>query len=223
MKINADLGKRAVMDSTMLDWVASPMAGVERRMLERDGDEVARATSIVRYAPDSAFSAHVHGGGEEFLVLDGVFTDETGDFPTGMYVRNPPGSRHIPSSAPGCTILVKLWQMTPDDTDFVRINTHDRSLWRSGREGEDLLPLYEAANETVQMVRWSAGLDWGTVSFPGGGEYFILEGSFADDDGVYDRGAWLRLPPGSSHTPRTDGGCLFYLKTGHLQKADVTA
>ena len=34
----------------------------------------------LRYAPDSRFDPHTHGGGEEFLVLDGVFSDEHGDF-----------------------------------------------------------------------------------------------------------------------------------------------
>lgn len=75
MKIHADLSQRAVVNSEVLPWVDSPMAGVQRRMLERDGEEVARATSIVRYAPGSYFSAHTHGGGEEFLVLEGVFSD----------------------------------------------------------------------------------------------------------------------------------------------------
>ena len=78
MQLNADRSRPATVDSAALAWVASPMAGVERRMLERDGDEVARATSVVRYAPGSAFSPHTDGAGEEFLVLDGVFSDETG-------------------------------------------------------------------------------------------------------------------------------------------------
>jgi anti-sigma factor ChrR (cupin superfamily) len=96
MKLNADFTKRAVVHAATLDWQASPMAGVERRMLDRIGDEVARATSIVRYAPHSQFSPHEHDGGEEFLVLEGVFQDEYGDFPAGCYVRNPPQSRHTP-------------------------------------------------------------------------------------------------------------------------------
>ena len=90
MQLNADFSRRAVVHAGTLDWVASPIAGVHRRMLDRIGDEVARATSIVRYAPASHFSPHVHDGGEEFLVLDGVFQDEHGDYPTGSYVRNPP-------------------------------------------------------------------------------------------------------------------------------------
>src|SRR6516165_7170873 len=69
-----------------------PRTRARFRPVHRIGDEVARATSVVRYAPKSRFSAHIHGGGEEFLVLDGVFQDEHGDFPVGSYIRNPPTS-----------------------------------------------------------------------------------------------------------------------------------
>lgn len=110
MNINADFASRAAVHAGRLDWTPSPLPGVDRRMLDRVGEEVARATSIVRYAPGSHFSPHTHGGGEEFLVLDGVFQDEHGDFPVGTYVRNPPTSRHTPGSTAGCTIFVKLWQ-----------------------------------------------------------------------------------------------------------------
>jgi anti-sigma factor ChrR (cupin superfamily) len=84
---------------------------------------VARATSIVRYAPQSHFSPHAHGGGDEFLVLNGVFQDEHGDYPAGTYVRNPPTSRHTPGSERGCTLFVKLWQFDPDDRTQLRIDT----------------------------------------------------------------------------------------------------
>src|SRR5271166_6928854 len=85
--LNADFTLRAAVHAATLDWKASPMPGVERRMLDRIGGEVARATSIVRYAPGSSFAPHVHGGGEEFLVLEGVFQDEQGDYPAGTYIR----------------------------------------------------------------------------------------------------------------------------------------
>src|SRR5689334_6703944 len=114
MEINADFSRAAVVHAARLLWVASPMVGVDRRMLDRIGEEVARATSIVRYAAGSRFSPHTHGGGEEFLVLDGVFQDEHGDYPAGSYVRNPPTSRHTPGSAPGCVLFVKLWQFDPE-------------------------------------------------------------------------------------------------------------
>ncbi len=107
MELHADLSQRAVLDTNALAWMPSPMAGVERRMLDRRGAEVARATSLVRYAPDSRFERHVHGGGEEIFVLDGVVQDEHGTYPAGSWLRNPPGSVHRPWSEMGCTIWVK--------------------------------------------------------------------------------------------------------------------
>src|SRR4029077_70981 len=123
MLLNADFSTRVVLRPDELTWIPSPMSGGERKMLDRVGDEVARATSIVRYAPESRFSAHTHGGGEEFLVLEGVFQDEHGDYPAGSYVRNPPTSRHTPGSAPGCVLFVKLWQFDPEDRVHARIDT----------------------------------------------------------------------------------------------------
>src|SRR5918995_6414183 len=143
MKINADLRQRAVVHSDELPWVDSPLPGVQRRMLERDGEEVARATSIVRYAPDSHFSAHTHGGGEEFLVLDGVFQDEHGDYPAGSYVRNPPTTRHTPGSEPGCVIFVKLWQFDPTDRTEVRIEIGKTAFQPvRGRPDVEVMPLF---------------------------------------------------------------------------------
>ena len=123
MRVNADFTKRASVHAGASDWVQSPMPGVERRMLDRIGDEVARATSIVRYAPGTAFSPHSHAGGEEFFGLDGTFQDERGDYPAGSYVRNPPSSRHTPRSQAGCTIFVKLYQFDPADRSPVTIDT----------------------------------------------------------------------------------------------------
>jgi anti-sigma factor ChrR (cupin superfamily) len=216
MKINADLGQRAVVYSEELPWVASPLAGVDRRMLERDGEEVARATSVVRYAPHSSFDAHVHGGGEEFLVLEGVFSDEHGDFGPGMYVRNPPGSRHTPRSGPGCTILVKLRQMDPDDRAYMRIDT-TATPWQPGpAEGVSVMPLFERGREKVALWKLAAGARLQRHDHPGGEETFVLDGVLADELGRYPKGAWLRTPPGSAHEPFSQEGCLLYVKTGHL-------
>ena len=115
MELNADFKSRIAIHSKQLEWSPSPMPGVDRRMLDRIGGEVARATSIVRYAPGSKFSEHTHTGGEEFIVLEGVFQDEHDDFPAGTYVRNPPTTAHTPGSAPGCIIFVKLWQFDMND------------------------------------------------------------------------------------------------------------
>jgi anti-sigma factor ChrR (cupin superfamily) len=59
-------------------------------MLEHQGDEIAKATSIVRYQAGSKSQAHHHELGEEFFVLDGTFCDETGNYAVGTYIMNPP-------------------------------------------------------------------------------------------------------------------------------------
>lgn len=216
MKLHADFSQRAVVFSADLPWVDSPMPGVQRRLLERDGEEVARATSIVRYAPGSYFSAHTHGGGEEYLVLEGVFSDQDGDFGPGTYVRNPVGSSHRPHSKDGATILVKLWQMDPADQTQVVIDT-PQAQWGPGLvEGLRVLPLHGYGTEQVALVKWAPGTHFQPHRHWGGEEIFVLEGTFADDQGVYPQGTWLRNPPGSVHTPFSEAGCLIYVKTGHL-------
>lgn len=216
MKIHADLNQRAVVNSEELPWVESPMPGVQRRMLERDGEEVARATSIVRYAPNSNFSAHTHGGGEEFMVLEGVFSDEKGDFGPGSYVRNPVGSSHSPYSKEGATIMVKLRQMAPEDQTQVNINTHQAHWFPGLVDGLEVLPLHSHGTEQVALVKWAPGTHFQPHRHWGGEEVFVLEGTFADEYGVYPKGTWIRSPHGSMHTPYSDTGCLIYVKTGHL-------
>ena len=155
MNINADFNQRVVLHGARMPWVDSPVSGVQRRMLDRIGAEVARATSIVRYAPGSQFTPHTHDGGEEFVVLEGVFSDEHGDFPVGSYIRNPPTTRHTPRSAPGCVIFVKLWQFDAADRTPVMIDMNRIGCVRdTARLGIDVTPLFEDARETVELQIW---------------------------------------------------------------------
>ena len=216
MQLNADLARPALVDSGTLPWVASPMAGVERRMLERDGEEVARATSLVRYAPGSSFAPHTHGAGEEFLVLEGVFSDETGDFPAGFYVRNAPGSRHTPSSAPGAVILVKLRQMPPEEKLSLRCDTREAALWRADGAGREEALLFDAPWERVVMLRLAPGYAGRREALARGGEFFIVSGDLVLEGKTHGAGTWLRLPAGSHITLASPGGALLYRKSGHL-------
>lgn len=218
MQLNADFSAPAVVHADRLDWIPSPMAGVSRRMLDRLGGEVARATSIVRYDPGSRFSAHIHTGGEEFLVLEGVFQDEHGDYPAGTYVRNPPGSSHAPAAAGGCTIFVKLWQFDPDDRTHVRIDTKKAALVpHRARPGVSVLPLYRDAHEDVRIEDWDAGSGI-RLSDAGGLELFVLDGGFTHDGELLGKNAWLRLPPGMDLTAKVGAsGARVYVKSGHLR------
>lgn len=214
--LNMDFGRGVTIDTHAIDWVDSPLPGVQRRRLEREEAESGRATSIVRYAPGSEFSPHVHAGGEEFLVLDGVFSDEYGDFGPGMYVRNPIGSKHRPHSENGCIIFVKLWQMDPDDRDCVRIDTR-AGVWTPGLvDGLSVMPLHHYGTESVALVKWQPGTEFQAHSHPGGEEILVLDGTFEDEHGRYPKGTWLRNPAGSIHTPYSTEGCTIYVKTGHL-------
>ncbi|CAK6701180.1 cupin domain-containing protein [Synechococcus sp. CBW1107] len=216
MELHADLAQRVVLDTTALPWSPSPMAGVERRMLDRLGGEVARATSIVRYEPGSRFERHSHGGGEEILVLEGTFSDEQGDYPTGTYLRNPAGSAHAPFSVRGCTLLVKLHQMQPLDQQTVVIDTRS-SDWLPGLvTGLQVLPLHAFGSEHVALVRWAPGTRFQLHGHPGGEEIFVLDGVFQDEQGNYPAGSWLRNPNGSQHRPWSEAGCTIWVKTGHL-------
>ena len=217
MEINADFSRRIVVHASLLPWVASPMAGVERRMLDRIGDEVARATSIVRYAPGSHFSPHTHGGGEEFLVLEGVFQDEHGDFPAGSYVRNPPTSRHTPGSAPGCILFVKLWQFDPADRKEVTINTAAMAYEAAvDRPGVELLQLFRDDREDVRLERWAPGAAI-TLNVSGGAELLVLDGGFDEGGESFEPLSWLRLPVGSVLQAKAGPeGCRVWIKTGHL-------
>jgi len=218
MKINADFSERVVLKPDDYEWVASPMPGVERMMFDRVGNEVARATSLVRYAPDSAFSSHTHGGGEEFLVLDGVFADEHSEYPEGTYVRNPIGTSHTPKiGAEGATIFVKLHQFAQDDTARPVIDTVN-APWSPGLvDGLSVLPLHNHPGENVALVRWSPNTEFSAHQHWGGEEIFVLKGTFYDEHDVYPEGSWIRSPHLSRHTPFTRAeGALIYVKTGHL-------
>jgi hypothetical protein len=224
MEINAAFDKRVAIHAAHLDWAPSPMPGVHRRMLDRLGDEVARATSIVRFDPGSAFSPHTHGGGEEFIVLDGVFQDEHDDFPAGSYIRNPPTSSHTPASAPGCTILVKLWQMDPDDRSHVRIDTaRIGAVADAARPGVSVTPLFKDAREDVRLETWAPGARV-AVGDPGGAELFVLSGGFEEAGERFGPESWLRLPPGAdSAAVPGSGGTKVWVKTGHLVHARAPA
>ena len=217
MELNTDCSRRVAIHAGRMPWIASPMAGVKRRMLDRIGDEVARATSIVRYAPGSHFSPHTHDGGEEFFVLEGVFQDEHGEFTAGSYIRNPPTSRHTPGSVPGCILCVKLWQFDLSDRTQVEIDTGAMPYRpAAGRPGVELIPLFSDSREEVRLERWAHEAAM-VMSLPGGAEVLALDGDFREAGERFEVQSWLRLPVGNTLRAKAGlEGCTVWVKTGHL-------
>jgi len=214
MHLHTDKGQRVVVDTRAANWTASPEAGVDRIMLERDGAEIARATSIVRYAPGSRFKEHEHGQGEELLVLDGEFCDEHGVYPSGTYLRNPWGTRHSPFSPRGCVLFVKLRQVPAADRQAVVVPTAVARCTLDDQHSVREVVLHATSDEQVSIVRWAAWHTEPRHDHPHGEEILVLEGELADEFGRYGAGTWLRQPVGSAHAPFTGAGCLLWVKRG---------
>lgn len=217
--INGNLAVRAVADTTLMDWTPSPSGSVWRKRVHLVGPpESGQVTSVVRYEPASSFPTHDHPDGEEILVLEGVFSDEHGDWPEGTFLLNPEGFRHTPFSKPGCVLFVKLRQFPGRERRHVVVDT-DKLAWQpSSNPTIAYKPLYQqdGFSDVVRLERWAPQADLGTLSYEKGAELFVLEGEFSDEAGTYSKGCWVRLPMGSKHHPRSAGGCTLYVKRSGL-------
>ena len=215
MKLNDDYQQRVVLNHNDLPWIDSPEPGVHRRLLDRCGDEVARATSIVRYAAGARFPEHAHDLGEEVFVLEGIFSDETGDYPAGTYIMNPPGSRHSPFSETGCVLFVKLRHLGADQQNPEIVDT-TAAPWHQGLvAGLHVMPLMQQGAGST-LVRWAPQTHFSPHRHFGGEEIFVVSGVFEDEHGRYPEGSWIRSPHMSMHQPFSREGCTIFVKTGHL-------
>ena len=213
--VNLDFSLRVEINTQNREWLPSPMKGVWRKPLAREQAERGHATSIVKYEPGAKFSEHPHPLGEEILVLEGVFSDHTGDYGAGTYIRNPEGFSHAPFSKQGCTLFVKLHQFQSTDKKQVRINTN-AAPWLPGQGGLEVMPLHEHDGEHVALVKWPAGEKFQPHRHFGGEEILVLSGEFRDEHGSYPAGTWLRSPHMSQHHPYVDEPTIIWVKTGHL-------
>ncbi len=219
-QINADFSRSVVVRTDEMEWREGPAPGIWRKRLELAGEaEAGRVTSLVRFDPGAEFPEHAHPDGEEILVLDGVFSDESGDYAAGSHILNPDGTRHAPRSERGCTLFVKLRQYPGPDRPRAAVDTRSAE-WRPGPAGgREFLPLYAdpaPGKGFARLVRIPAGCELGRDAHPGGEEVFVVEGRVEDEYGRHGAGTWFRHPPGSVHHPSSPEGCLLYVKREHL-------
>lgn len=213
--LNMDFTQKVVVETEKMDWVGSRADQVLRKPLEREFAESGRATSIVQFLPGASFPEHQHALGEEIFVLEGVFSDESGDYPAGTYLRNPPGSSHAPRSKEGCVIFVKLEQFSPEDTQPVALDTHQATM-QPGIGHLNVLSLHSFQSEHSALVYWPAGERFQPHQHWGGEEILVLKGELIDEHGRYPQGTWIRSPHLSQHHPYVEQDTLIYVKTGHL-------
>lgn len=245
MELHTDKTKTVLVRTSQQEWlVTSQASGVSRRLIERRGGDIARATTVVKFEPDKSFPRHVHVGGEEFVVLDGTWRDDYGNFPKYCYIRNFIGSGHQPQIGhDGCVILVKLCQMHPtihpEPAHTAWSDLGPEAVRRRGKEirpdsGSGCMPfhelvVFESPLETVKMLLLPGGA---TVRVPvpdGGREMFVVDGTFVSSLGTHDERSWCRLA--SQATFAETGGTFevrvgerdvyLYSKEGHLQSPEV--
>ena len=192
--LNEDMSIRAVMDTREMDWAPSPAGAVLRKRLHLVGEvESGQVTTFVRYLAGSSFPEHDHPEGEEIFVIKGTFSDHLGDAHEGTHLLNPEGFRHAPHSETGCLILVKLRQYGGEGREFRRTLTRDMRWETTTRRGIEQKTLYEDDRfpDVTCLERWAPGAAPGPREFPGGAEFFVIEGAFEDSEGRYPGGTWL--------------------------------
>jgi anti-sigma factor ChrR (cupin superfamily) len=215
LRLNMDFDKPVCMLPGQYDWVASPADGVSRVPLERVAAESGHKTSFVQFSPESYFPGHGHPLGEEIYVLEGVFSDQYGDYPAGTYLRNPPGSSHRPFTREGCRLFVKLDQFDPDDSEKIVLRPQDQH-WRPGIGRLRVAPLHNYGTQNTALVFWPANEVFQPHVHWGGEEIVVISGTFRDEFGEYPAGSWIRSPHLSEHYPRVEEETLILVKTGHL-------
>lgn len=219
-RLHDDLTLDAAIHCARAPWVASPAAGVRRILLERNGGEVTtRATSIVAYAPASRFAAHSHPKGEEILVLAGVFSDQSGHYPAGSYLRNPPGSSHAPFSDHGCLIFVKLQQFAANDLRRVAEPAHAFEESNSAQALQRRV-LFTRSGEHVELIRFNDGAplpaDLGRLATAGAApcslEILVLQGTLTAGEVSHPQGSWARQAIFGAAQLRAGKGSVLFIK-----------
>ena len=220
-QINADFSRFSVAHIDSMKWVQSPAAGVWRKRVYMDGPvEGGKVTSLVRYDAGARFPEHGHPGGEEILVLEGIFSDQHGHFGKGWHLLNPSDSRHESYSENGCLVLVKLRQYSGKDTIHQDTGNLD---WKHGEtNGVSSKLLYEnrVPEMSIRLVRIEKTVAAPFQAFSGGQEIYVVDGSFEDEFGVHRSGSWLRYPPDGGHRLTSQSGCMLYIHTGGLAIAE---
>lgn len=213
--LNMDIDQRITINTNDCHWVMTQKPGVWRKKLERESPEKGHATSIVRYDPGTSYDPHHHPLGEEILVLEGVFSDQYGDYKKGCYIRNPPKSSHTPFSLEGCVLFVKLNQFLPNDVAQVCLDTSS-TKWLRAQGNLLVMPLHVFGGEYVALVKWPAGGYFHPYTQFGGEEIYVISGEFNDEHGSYPAGTWLRNPHIGKYNMFVKEETVILLKVGHL-------
>jgi quercetin dioxygenase-like cupin family protein len=231
--VNSDLTQRVVIQTATLPWSPSPwIPGINRKFLDRYGNgQFVPSTSVVSFATGVRDPYHAHPHGEEFYVLEGVFTDHTGDYLPGFYVRHPIRWCHAPyvdMRNPSAVVWVKVSQIMEEGEPVIVRDTCDLELaeWRDGSSLAGrvrVLPLHASARtgERVWIEVWEPGTRTVVPQPLGGEEVFVISGSLVENGSTHPPLTWIRNPAHRQGTQflwqrASPQGCKLLMKSGHL-------
>ena len=244
--LNSDLTKMIwIKTEKEMEWNRSAAtAKVERKRFFRAGPQESGAvTSMVRFLPNASFPLHPHPQGEEIFVLNGKFIDERGIHGPGVFLFNPEGFQHSPSTdEDGNLILVRLRQypnvknLPPRCQKAIDTNAMPW-IWKSNGVFEKVLYPTNVNDdddhnqndypERQWLEKWennnsemkSINVDYGGL------EIFVVKGSFMDSlsDSTFDQYDWLRFPPNTKLNIQSPNGCILLCKSGGFQYAIPTS
>lgn len=215
--INVDISQAVHMQGSAMDWQMSPSQTISRKRFHLNGaTESGQVTSLVKYEPGAQFPRHEHPGGEEILVLSGVFSDEQGDWQAGTYLLNPEGFAHAPYSREGCELFVKLRQYPGDD--HLALPLASLEAVEEGGVKQRLLHTSEGVSTSIVELPAAETL---AQTYIGGCEGFVLEGAGALHIGeatwLLSSHDWFRSPPGHSIRLESAGIRLYLKENGVAQ------
>ncbi|WMC12026.1 cupin domain-containing protein [Oceanimonas pelagia] len=84
-------------------------------------------------------------------------------------------------------------------------------------------PLEREAAESghvTSLVRFEPGAAFPEHAHPLGEEFWVLEGTFSDENGDHAAGSYVRHPPGSRHRAFSREGCVIFVKLNQFEPAD---
>jgi anti-sigma factor ChrR (cupin superfamily) len=113
-------------------------------------------------------------------------------------------------------LLVKLRQYPGATRMQLQVRSQDLEWQATGIEGRSEKKLYQQQgySDRMRLERWAARAELGKLHWLDGVEIFVISGVMSDQEGVYEKGCWLRLPPGTTHEPCSERGCELYIKEG---------
>jgi len=116
-------------------------------------------------------------------------------------------------------------QLNNDLTQFTSINSSQERWVASPAAGVVRILLErdggEKTTRATSLVAYQANSQFSSHNHPKGEEFFVLAGTFSDENGDYPAGTYVRNPPGSSHKPFSKNGCLIFVKLQQFLDGDL--